>query len=108
MDDLGLVETVDRLGESIVITVARRSVGTYRYDKRLKNGDVVVCEVHVFPLEVMRSDGRKRATRVQVATAQRGSRSCAGAQAWRNNTSPRSRDRALGWLDRIRPAPRQG
>ena len=42
----------------VVGAVARRSVGTYRYDKRLKNGDVVVCEVHVFPLEVMRQSKR--------------------------------------------------
>jgi 8-oxo-dGTP pyrophosphatase MutT (NUDIX family) len=42
----------------VVGAVARRSAGTYRYDKRLKNGDVVVCEVHVFPLEVTRQSKR--------------------------------------------------
>jgi 8-oxo-dGTP pyrophosphatase MutT (NUDIX family) len=34
--------------------VGRRSVGSFPYEKRLKNGGVVVCEVHVFPLKVMR------------------------------------------------------
>ena len=34
--------------------VGRRSVGSFPYEKRLKNGAVVVCEVHVFPLKVTR------------------------------------------------------
>src|SRR3954462_14456638 len=34
--------------------VAKRSVGSFRYEKRLKNGAVTVCEVHVFPLRVSR------------------------------------------------------
>jgi 8-oxo-dGTP pyrophosphatase MutT (NUDIX family) len=42
----------------VVGAVGRRSVGTYRYDKRLKNGDVVVCEVHVYPLKVTRQSKR--------------------------------------------------
>src|SRR5882724_13290224 len=38
----------------VVGTVGRRPVGSFPYEKRLKNGDVVVCEVHVFPLKVTR------------------------------------------------------
>src|SRR3989442_2649092 len=33
---------------------ARRSVGSFTYEKRLKNGGAVVCEVRVFPLQVRR------------------------------------------------------
>jgi 8-oxo-dGTP pyrophosphatase MutT (NUDIX family) len=32
--------------------VGRRSVGSFRYNKRLKKGRVTVCVVHVFPLNV--------------------------------------------------------
>jgi hypothetical protein len=39
--------------------VARRSVGSFSYEKRLKNGGAVVCEVRVFPLEVRRIVGDK-------------------------------------------------
>jgi 8-oxo-dGTP pyrophosphatase MutT (NUDIX family) len=38
----------------VVGAVGRRAVGSFPYEKRLKNGGVVVCEVHVFPLKVMR------------------------------------------------------
>ena len=38
----------------VVGTVSRRSVGSFPYQKRLKNGAVVACEVHVFPLKVTR------------------------------------------------------
>jgi 8-oxo-dGTP pyrophosphatase MutT (NUDIX family) len=34
--------------------VAKRAVGSFSYEKRLKNGAVVLCDVHVFPLEVRR------------------------------------------------------
>ena len=34
--------------------VGRRSVGSFSYAKRLKNGGSVECEVRVFPLEVKR------------------------------------------------------
>jgi 8-oxo-dGTP pyrophosphatase MutT (NUDIX family) len=34
--------------------VGRRPVGSFSYEKRLKNGGSVECEVHVFPLEVKR------------------------------------------------------
>src|SRR5881398_2257972 len=40
----------------VVGAVARRSVGSFSYEKRLKNGAVVVCEVRVFPLEVRRQN----------------------------------------------------
>jgi 8-oxo-dGTP pyrophosphatase MutT (NUDIX family) len=36
----------------VVGTVGRHPVGSFPYEKRLKNGGVVVCEVRVFPLEV--------------------------------------------------------
>jgi 8-oxo-dGTP pyrophosphatase MutT (NUDIX family) len=38
----------------VIGAVARRSVGSFSYEKRLENGGVVVCEVRVFPLEVRR------------------------------------------------------
>ena len=38
----------------VVGTVSKRSVGSFPYEKRLKTGGVVVCEVRVFPLKVMR------------------------------------------------------
>jgi 8-oxo-dGTP pyrophosphatase MutT (NUDIX family) len=38
----------------IVGAVARHPAGSFSYEKRLKNGGTVVCEVHVFPLEVRR------------------------------------------------------
>jgi 8-oxo-dGTP pyrophosphatase MutT (NUDIX family) len=34
--------------------VAKRSIGSFSYEKRLKNGEVIVCDVRVFPLEVRR------------------------------------------------------
>src|SRR4029079_14790238 len=34
--------------------VGKGSVGSFRYEKRLKNGALTVCEVHVFPLRVSR------------------------------------------------------
>jgi 8-oxo-dGTP pyrophosphatase MutT (NUDIX family) len=34
--------------------VGRRSLGLFRYKKRLKKGRVAVCDVHVFPLHVAR------------------------------------------------------
>ena len=40
----------------VVGAVARRSVGSFTYEKRLKNGGAVVCEVRVFPLEVRRQN----------------------------------------------------
>src|SRR5205809_4494963 len=40
----------------VVGAVARRSVGTFSYEKRLRNGGAVVCQVRVFPLEVRRQN----------------------------------------------------
>ena len=40
----------------VVGAVARRSVGSFTYEKRLKNGGAVVCEVRVFPLQVRRQN----------------------------------------------------
>jgi 8-oxo-dGTP pyrophosphatase MutT (NUDIX family) len=40
----------------VVGAVAKRSVGSFSYEKRLRNGGVVVCEVRVFPLEVIRQN----------------------------------------------------
>src|SRR5262249_24693304 len=43
--------------EAVVVGgVARRSVGSFSYEKQLKNGGAVVCEVRVFPLEVRRQN----------------------------------------------------
>jgi 8-oxo-dGTP pyrophosphatase MutT (NUDIX family) len=36
----------------IVGTVGRRPIGSFAYKKRIKNGRLVACEVHVFPLKV--------------------------------------------------------
>jgi 8-oxo-dGTP pyrophosphatase MutT (NUDIX family) len=38
----------------VIGAVGKRSVGSFPYQKRLKNGVVTVCEVHVFPLRVTR------------------------------------------------------
>src|SRR5215471_19449128 len=38
----------------VVGAVGRRSVGSFSYEKRLKNGVAVVCHVRVFALEVTR------------------------------------------------------
>ena len=34
--------------------ISKKAIGTYRYPKVLRNGDVVTCRVKVFPLEVKR------------------------------------------------------
>ena len=34
--------------------IGRRSVGSFSYEKRLRNGGLIECEVRVFPLEVKR------------------------------------------------------
>jgi 8-oxo-dGTP pyrophosphatase MutT (NUDIX family) len=36
----------------LVGRVGEQPIGSYHYDKRLKTGSIVVCEVEVFPLEV--------------------------------------------------------
>ena len=38
----------------VVGKVRSRPLGSYSYEKRLKSGHAIVCEVHVFPLEVKR------------------------------------------------------
>jgi 8-oxo-dGTP pyrophosphatase MutT (NUDIX family) len=40
----------------VVGAVGKRSVGSFSYEKRLKNGGSVECEVRVFPLEVRRQN----------------------------------------------------
>jgi 8-oxo-dGTP pyrophosphatase MutT (NUDIX family) len=40
----------------VVGAVGRRSIGSFSHNKRLKNGDVVICKVLVFPLKVDRQD----------------------------------------------------
>src|SRR6266403_5164582 len=40
----------------VVGAVAKRAVGSFSYEKRMRNGGVVVCEVRVFPLEVRRQN----------------------------------------------------
>ena len=38
----------------VVGRIGKKPIGSYSYEKRLKKGDIIVCEVHVFPLEVKR------------------------------------------------------
>jgi 8-oxo-dGTP pyrophosphatase MutT (NUDIX family) len=40
----------------VVGAIAKRSVGSFSYKKRLETGGIVVCEVRVFPLEVKASE----------------------------------------------------
>src|SRR5712692_6742109 len=40
----------------VVGAVGRRPVGSFSYEKRLKNGGSIECEVRVFPLEVKRQN----------------------------------------------------
>src|SRR5690348_5344484 len=40
----------------VVGAVAKRSIGSFSYEKRLKNGSAVVCKVRVFPLQVRRQN----------------------------------------------------
>jgi 8-oxo-dGTP pyrophosphatase MutT (NUDIX family) len=40
----------------VVGAVGRRSVGSFSYEKRLKDGGSVECEVRVFPLQVKRQN----------------------------------------------------
>jgi 8-oxo-dGTP pyrophosphatase MutT (NUDIX family) len=52
--------------------VSRRAVGSFSYEKRMKNGRSVECEVRVFPLEVKRQRRQwpeKQERRVQWLSA---------------------------------------
>jgi 8-oxo-dGTP pyrophosphatase MutT (NUDIX family) len=40
----------------VIGTVGRRSVGSFPYEKRLKDGEIVACDVLVFPLKVKRQN----------------------------------------------------
>jgi 8-oxo-dGTP pyrophosphatase MutT (NUDIX family) len=40
----------------VIGAVGRRPIGSFSYEKRLKNGGSVECEVRVFPLEVKRQN----------------------------------------------------
>jgi 8-oxo-dGTP pyrophosphatase MutT (NUDIX family) len=40
----------------VVGAVRRHPLGSFAYEKRFKNGRVVLCEVHVFPLKVRRQN----------------------------------------------------
>jgi 8-oxo-dGTP pyrophosphatase MutT (NUDIX family) len=40
----------------VVGKIERRAIGSFSYDKRLKSGKIVVCDVHVFPLKVERQE----------------------------------------------------
>jgi 8-oxo-dGTP pyrophosphatase MutT (NUDIX family) len=42
----------------VVGRVKRRSVGVFSYEKRLKSGKIVACEVQVFALKVKRQEAR--------------------------------------------------
>jgi 8-oxo-dGTP pyrophosphatase MutT (NUDIX family) len=50
----------------IVGVIGRHSIGTYSYMKRLKSGEVITCEVRVFPLKLKRQKvtWRERGQRV--------------------------------------------
>src|SRR5262245_44760944 len=50
----------------VVGAVARRSIGSFSYEKRLRNGGAVVCQVRVFPLEVRRQNKQWPETRERV------------------------------------------
>jgi len=40
----------------VIGAIGKRAVGSFSYEKRLRNGAVVTCEVRVFPLQVKRQD----------------------------------------------------
>jgi 8-oxo-dGTP pyrophosphatase MutT (NUDIX family) len=40
----------------VVGATARRPLGSFEYEKRVKHGRVVICEVYVFPLKVKRQN----------------------------------------------------
>src|SRR5215471_4713067 len=40
----------------VVGAVAKRSVGSFSYEKQLKSGGAVICKVRVFPLEARRQN----------------------------------------------------
>ena len=40
----------------VVGAIGKRAVGSFSYEKRLRNGAMVTCEVRVFPLQVKRQD----------------------------------------------------
>jgi 8-oxo-dGTP pyrophosphatase MutT (NUDIX family) len=40
----------------VIGAIGKRAIGSFSYEKRLKNGGSVECEVRVFPLEVKRQN----------------------------------------------------
>jgi 8-oxo-dGTP pyrophosphatase MutT (NUDIX family) len=38
----------------VIGAIGKRALGSFSYEKRLKNGDMIKCKVRVFPLEVKR------------------------------------------------------
>ncbi len=40
----------------VVGAMARRPLGSFEYEKRVKDGRVIICEVYVFPLQVKRQN----------------------------------------------------
>jgi 8-oxo-dGTP pyrophosphatase MutT (NUDIX family) len=64
----------------LVGKIHRRPIGSFSYEKRLKGGKIVVCEVQVFGLKVLKGDttesklaGKRRAP-IQVAVTTHGGR----------------------------------
>lgn len=58
----------------VVGKVAKRSIGKFSYEKRLKNGEVAVCKVRVFALEVQHQSStwpEKKERRIQWLSARR-------------------------------------
>ncbi len=52
----------------VVGSIAKRSIGTFHYPKRLADGGTVMCEVHVYPLAV---EGQRKRWREHRERTQR-------------------------------------
>jgi 8-oxo-dGTP pyrophosphatase MutT (NUDIX family) len=64
--DLAAREAIEEAG--VVGKISSEPVGSYLYEKRLRNGKSVLCEVQVFPLKVKRQ---------QKSWREKGQRECA-------------------------------
>ena len=54
--DPGAVAALEAMEEAGVKGVTTPSIGAYRYNKRLRDGSVVICKVELFPLEVTQEE----------------------------------------------------
>ena len=71
--------------------VGRRSVGSFRYKKRLKKGRVAVCNVHVFPLNVGRNGQRRINERSSGSQSQKLPKRCRMLASGRSYVAGRGR-----------------